>query len=271
MDCMILADRALALRLEGAEAFACRQFAETRARLFPGCGSQVIRVAGTTVVFDGADAPTTQTFGLGLFEELTADDLDQIEQFFRARGAAVMHEVCPFAGINALTLLCDRGYRPIEISSVLYRLVDVQSAMHSASIRVRVISQNESELWNDVSTRGWCHEHPELESFMRQMGVIAASREQSPCFLAEFDGVPAAAGGLVLHQGVALFAGASTVPDYRRRGLQAALLSERMGFAAASQCDLAMMVAEAGSSSQHNAEREGFRVAYTRTKWQLKK
>jgi hypothetical protein len=34
-------------------------------------------------------------------------------------------------------------------------------------------------------------------------------------------------------------------------------------------CDLAMMVAEAGGNSQRNAERQGFRIAYTRTKWRL--
>jgi len=30
-----------------------------------------------------------------------------------------------------------------------------------------------------------------------------------------------------------------------------------------------MIVANAGSNSQRNAEREGFRIAYTRTKWRL--
>jgi hypothetical protein len=34
-------------------------------------------------------------------------------------------------------------------------------------------------------------------------------------------------------------------------------------------CDLAMMVVVPGSDSQRNAERKGFRIAYTRTKWQL--
>jgi hypothetical protein len=34
-------------------------------------------------------------------------------------------------------------------------------------------------------------------------------------------------------------------------------------------CDLAMMVAQPGSASQRNAERKGFRIAYTRTKWRL--
>jgi len=68
---------------------------------------------------------------------------------------------------------------------------------------------------------------------------------------------------------VALFGGAATVPELRRRGLQAALLAERMRYARDHGCDLAMMVAEAASNSQRNAERKGFRIAYTRTKWLL--
>ena len=51
--------------------------------------------------------------------------------------------------------------------------------------------------------------------------------------------------------------------------MQAALLHERMRYAAENGCDLAMMVAEAGSNSQRNAERTGLRVAYTRVKWRL--
>jgi GNAT superfamily N-acetyltransferase len=83
------------------------------------------------------------------------------------------------------------------------------------------------------------------------------------------DGQPGAAGSLSIHEGVALFAGAATVPQMRRRGLQAALLRERMRYAFEHGCDLAMMAAEAGSNSQRNAERKGFRIAYTRTKWRL--
>jgi len=62
---MIFADAALAKRLEATEAFACAQFAEARKRLFPESTSMWMKCAGTTVVFDGVDAPTTQTFGLG--------------------------------------------------------------------------------------------------------------------------------------------------------------------------------------------------------------
>ena len=70
-------------------------------------------------------------------------------------------------------------------------------------------------------------------------------------------------------RGVALLAGASTVPEGRRQGAQRALLEARLQTAVDAGCDLAMMVAAPGSASQRNAERQGFRIAYTRTKWQL--
>jgi GNAT superfamily N-acetyltransferase len=110
-------------------------------------------------------------------------------------------------------------------------------------------------------------EHPERREFVEQMGALMVAREQSPCFLAELNGVAGAAGGLSLHDGVALFAGAATAPEMRRKGLQGALLEARMRYAFEHGCDLAMMVTEAGSESQRNAERQGFRVAYTRMKW----
>jgi GNAT superfamily N-acetyltransferase len=264
---MNFADHELARRLESAEGFACVQFAAARKKVFPDCDSAWIRCAGADVVFDGVDAPTTQTFGLGLFEELTPGALDEIERFFFERGASVMHEVSPLAGAKTLDQLCARGYRPIEISNVLFRTVENPESAERDDIQVRVIGEDEAKVWAAVSAQGWTHEHPELKEFVEQMGVLMVAREQSPCFLAEINGVAGAAGGLSLHEGVALFAGAATVPEFRRRGLQGALLEARMRYALEHGCDLAMMVAEVGSNSQRNAERQGFRVAYTRMKW----
>ena len=264
---MIFADLELSKRLERAEGYACAQFAGARARLFPESGSAWMRCAGATVVFDGVDAPTTQTFGLGLFEELTYEGLEEIEQFFFSRGAAVMHEVSPHVGTTALGMLCQRGYRPIEVSNVMYRTAERPVRGYPDNVTVSVAGLDEAELWSAISARGWTHEHPELEEFVRQFGALSVAREGSVCFLAHVDGEAGASGNLSVHEGVALFGGAATVPELRRRGLQGALLEERMRYAYDHGCDLAMMVAEAGSNSQRNAERKGFRVAYTRIKW----
>jgi hypothetical protein len=266
---MQFCDLELSRRLERAEGHACLQFAEARRRLFPESGSEWIECGGAYAVFDGIGSPVTQTFGLGLFEELTAATLDKIEHFFINRSAAVHHEVSPLAGVAALALLCSRNYRPIEISNVMVRAVEKPADTDRGKITVRVLSPEQAPLWNEVSARGWSHEHPELRDFLLQFGSVTAARENSINFLAELDGTPGAAGVLCIYDGVALFGGSATVPELRRQGLQAALLAERMRYSFQHGCDLAMMVAEAGSNSQRNAERKGFRVAYTRLKWQL--
>ncbi len=264
---MPFADLALSQRLERAEGQACVRFAETRRRLFPESGATWIECAGAYAAFDGIDSPITQTFGLGLFEPLTAESFDTIERFFFDRGAPANHEVSPHAGVATLELLCARNYKPIEISNVLYRPVEKPAADSAANITARVIRPDEAQLWSDISAKGWSHEHPELLDFLQQVGAILAAREHSVCFLGEVDGQPGAAGALSIHDGVALFAGSATVPELRRCGLQGALLRERMRYAHEHGCDLAVMVALAGSDSQRNAERKGFNVAYTRIKW----
>jgi GNAT superfamily N-acetyltransferase len=266
---MMFSDLALSRRLERAEGHACVQFARARRRLFPNSGAEWIECGGAYAVFDGIDSPITQTFGLGLFEELNAASLDAIERFFFDRGAQVLHEVSPLVGVKALDLLCARRYRPIEITSIMYRPVEKPTAEGGGNIGVRVTGPEEAQLWESVNTEAWTHEHPELLDFSQHAAAISSAREQSPCFLAELDGQPGAAASLCIHDGVALFAGAATIPQMRRRGLQAALLHERMRYAFDHGCDLAMMGAEAGGESQRNAERKGFRIAYTRMKWRL--
>jgi predicted acetyltransferase len=83
------------------------------------------------------------------------------------------------------------------------------------------------------------------------------------------DGRPIASAALSILGPVAVLAGASTLPEARRRGAQRALLDARLRAAADDGCVLAMMAAAPGSASQRNAEREGFRIAYTRVKWAL--
>ena len=266
---MHFSDLVLSKRLERAEGHACIQYAEARRRLFPDSGAQWMECAGAYAVFDGIESPITQTFGLGIFEDLTRASLDVIERFFLDRGAPVLHEVSPFAGVAALQMLCARNYRPIEISNVLCRSVERPVAEEQRAVSVRVIAPEEAQLWSNISARGWSHEHPELGDFLLDLGTIAAARKDTLCFLAEHDGTPGAAGVLCIHNGVALFGGSATGPELRRRGLQAALLHKRMSYAFDHGCDLAMIVVQPGSDSQRNAERKGFRIAYTRTKWQL--
>jgi ribosomal protein S18 acetylase RimI-like enzyme len=75
----------------------------------------------------------------------------------------------------------------------------------------------------------------------------------------------AVAAGLIIpeHKVLALF-GAGTLPEFRCRGIQAAMLSTRLRAGAEAGCDLAVVVTQGGTISQRNCERLGFRVAYSK-------
>lgn len=263
------ADRALARQLEHAEAAGNAKFIEARAALSPETGATWIDVAGAYALFDGPSSPLTQTFGLGLFEDPSASDLDAIERFFAERGAPVLHEVCPLAGPRTIELLNARGYEPFEFSSILYQpLGGPRPAveMPSSSIRVRLATAYEGERWAATAAAGWI-DFPELSDFMHDVGRVMAERQDTLLFFAEDEGQPIAAAVLSLWEDVAVLAGASTFPSARGRGAQLALLDARLAASEERHCTLAMMGAVPGSPSQRNAERHGFRIAYTRAKW----
>lgn len=266
------ADLELARRLERAEAENGRSFVEARARLHPARGAAWMEVAGVYALFDGVGSPVTQTFGLGLFEPIGPAELDALEGFFTSRRSDVHHEVSPLAGIDSFAMLADRGYRPIELTSVMFRPLQGDSMIDAPPdprVRVRRAAQEEAGLFAEVAARGWS-EMPSVVPFLRDLSQVFAERAGGVSFLAECDGRPIATGALGIAGDIALLAGASTIPEGRRQGAQLALLEARLRHAAEHGCTLAMMGASPGSGSQRNAERHGFRIAYTRVKWALR-
>jgi GNAT superfamily N-acetyltransferase len=262
------ADIDLARRLERTEARGNIEFVEARARAFPDRGATWIEVAGTFAMFDGVGSPLTQTFGLGVSEPITAAHMDEIEEFFRSRDAEVFHEVSPLADTSVWQWFRERNYQPVEFSNVLYRPISVDlrlGAPRSEVIKVRRVERNEVNLWAETASEGWS-EFTEVADFMRELNHVAAESEGLK-FVADLDGQTIATGALTIAGDVALLAGASTIPAARRQGAQLALLEERLRYAAAQGCTVAMMVTLPGSGSQRNSERHGFRIAYTRTKW----
>jgi GNAT superfamily N-acetyltransferase len=260
-----VADLALSRRLERCEAKTNAALIEARARLSPDSGAEWIECAGAYALFDGVRSPLTQTFCVGMPEAPAAADLKTIEDFLLDRGAEVFHEVSPLTGSETLELLVSHGYRPLEFTSIMFRPIETVEPS-PGRVRARQASSDESDVWSNVAAEGW-GETPELGDFLRDIGRVSMAADGMTAFLAELDGRAVGTGALAMHDGVALLAGASTIPSARNQGAQRALLEARLRHAAANGCELAMMGASPGSASQRNAERQGFRIAYTRIKW----
>ena len=86
-------------------------------------------------------------------------------------------------------------------------------------------------------------------------------------FLATLDNQPAAAGILHLHQDSALVDGAATLPAYRGRGLQKALLGARLLHAKEQGAQYAFSRTGLGSISQANLQKMGMQLLTQSTAW----
>ncbi len=270
---MIFSDRNLSQKLERTEARSNVDFVKARAGMFPESGAEWMEAAGAYAMFDSIESPLTQTFGLGVFDEVTNADLDKIEAFFKERNAPVLHEVSPLADASLFKLLNERGYQPFEFTSVMFRPMTGEINLGvpiNPKIKTRIIEAGEEKLWARISANGWATEMEGLAEFMFQFGQISAKCAGGFPFLVELESQPISTGMLFIYDDVALLAGASTVPAGRKQGAQLALLDARLRYAAEHGCTIAIMGASPGSQSQRNAEKYGFHIAYTRTKWQLK-
>ncbi|HVN62127.1 MAG TPA: GNAT family N-acetyltransferase [Gaiellaceae bacterium] len=85
-------------------------------------------------------------------------------------------------------------------------------------------------------------------------------------YLAELDGAPAAAALLVVAGAIGCLAAASTLPAFRGRGCQTALIRRRISDAAAAGCR-EVCALTANPASRRNLERCGLGLAYTKTAW----
>jgi len=268
-----LLDLPLARRIELAEAHAAVDCANAVEQLPSGADATVEPVAGGFAIYCGAGSPVTQAVGLGLDGAVSEEDFDRLEEFFRSRNETVRVETCPLADASLIRHFGERGYRVTEFSNVMALSMSGSSLSHGppvdrpAGVTIERIGKEHMDLWTLTVSQGFSENFPVTQQILDVMKMFARGANVE-CYLARVDGAVAGGATLALREGVAGLFGASTLPAFRNRGVQTALLKQRLSRAAAEQCDLAVCIAQPGSISQRNVMRYGFSVLYTRVKFE---
>jgi GNAT superfamily N-acetyltransferase len=209
-----------------------------------------------------------RAFGLGLAEPATEEALDGIDEFFSRRSLAYGIALTPDAQPPELPEWLEargfqRGYpwtkfaRRADLTNDLDRLL-------GSRVRVEAVSADRADLFADVFLRAYGT--PEVT---RPLLERLPGSEGWHCFVA-FDGDEAAAtGSLFVTGGVGWVGAGGTLPEFRRRGAQGALLAARIEAGRRAGCET--LVTETGSpidgqpgGSYRNLERAGFEPLYVR-------
>lgn len=261
----------LARRIELAEAHAAAEGADVLRELRPASAATVLQIAGGLAVYCGANSPITQAVGLGLNGPVTAEEFATLENFYRTRGESVRVETCPLADPTLIEHFGKNNYRVTEFTNVM-ALPPNDSAIHNSAeippgIAIAKITPAEIDLWTATVSQGFAEHFPVTPELLEVMKMFALGKNVE-CYLATADGAVAGGATLAIHEGVAGLFGASTLPEFRNRGIQTALLATRIARARERHCDLAVCLAQPGSTSQRNVVRLGFSVLYTRVKFE---
>jgi ribosomal protein S18 acetylase RimI-like enzyme len=232
----------------------------------------VIPVTGGVATFAGAGSPFNKVAGLGFGGLPGPAALDEIERAFAAYGAPVQVELANLADPAIGAGLTGRGYRLVSFENVLGLALDREpERVTPAAVAVRRSGEDEFGPWLEAVADGVIHPDgaggPAHEEFPRDV-IADAERDLVAAgavrYAALRGGVIAGGATMRLAGGVAQLTGAATRPAHRRRGVQTALLAARLADAAAAGCDIAVVTTQPGSVSQHNVQRRGFDLLYTR-------
>jgi GNAT superfamily N-acetyltransferase len=262
---MVFVDLDLARRLEGLETWWASEFAEIRQEIRPEADTARVSVAGGYACYLGEGAPINEAKGMGMAGPVSVEDFETMERVFFDRGVTAKVMVCPLADPSLLQGLASRGYRPIEFEDVLFRVLDPAETFAGVpeGIELEWVNSDDSAICGETLARGFVAPE-EPNAAMLELFEISSRIEGVVGLLARVDGEPAGAASLLIRAGLAMLGGASTLPIYRNRGIQTALAHARLARASKLGCDLAVVGALPGSTSHRNAERLGFRVAYTK-------
>ncbi|MEV5834069.1 GNAT family N-acetyltransferase [Nocardia sp. NPDC052112] len=264
----------LAARVEHAERTLIEEGARAAARREPQQRVLVRPIGSGLAVWAGPGSPLDKVVGVGMNGDAFDDaELDAVEQAFAEREAPIQFEISTLADPAVVERLTRRGYVLFGFENVLgLRLEPGRPARSAEGIEIRDVGHDDFETWVNVVVDGFAAPDTQgvasHEEFPRE-AIETAERDLTATSgfvgsLALIDDQPVGGASLRLSDGVAQLCGAATLPAFRRRGVQGALLSMRLAAAAAAGCDLAVVTTLPGSKSQQNVQKLGFQLLYPR-------
>jgi GNAT superfamily N-acetyltransferase len=269
---MPFGDIELARRIERLEAGLIARASQAAHRRNDDGGGFAIPVAGGVASYTEPGSPFNKVAGIGFEGRPAATELEEIEARYREAGAPVRVELSSLAEPSVIEALGGRGYVLVGFENVLGASVaDASVADLDGSVEVRRSPGSEMEAWLELVVDAFEAPDeqgvPSDEEFPRET-ILRAMRDFDSAGLERYsalvEGELAGGGSFKAEAGVAYLAGAATAPAFRGRGVHSALLDVRLRAAVESDCDVAVIVTQPGSTSQKNVWRRGFELLYTR-------
>lgn len=215
---------------------------------------------------------TNNVVGAGLSGPVSRGEVEKLVAWYASRGIEPRVELCPYVDPTLTTELELAGFVLRGFETVFFRHLDAGrevSAVHAAppALRIRRVRADdpvEVSSFSRVAVSGFFPAEEEIPDEFLELSRRAARHPRTVAMIAELDGAIVGAGSCEVSGEVVALFGLSVLPEFRRRGIQQALIAARLNHAAAQGARFATIGGKPGAGTERNVLRMGFAVAYTR-------
>lgn len=210
--------------------------------------------------------------GVAMLAPVGRDELAAAAAWYESAGVEPRFEVCPYADASLVEGLAALGFVPRGFESILFRPLDDAGEITTQHPRpegltIRPVDPADPAMVRAYSATvvpqffppGAAPTESDLEVSDR---VVRHPRALS--LGAWMDGRLVGGGGMEIMGEVAALFGLAVLPEYRRRGIQQALIAERLRLARQRGARVATIGSRPGQGTERNVRRMGFSVAYTK-------
>jgi ribosomal protein S18 acetylase RimI-like enzyme len=265
----------LAARIEGAEAQLSRSIGRAVCARDTAGLAFVEEIGSGVAVYTGPASPMNKMIGIGFGSAIPEDCLQRIEEKFDKRDSPLQAEVSTLADPEIASRLTRRGYVLQGFENVLGKPIGRHNTDGDGSETIDIElshGQENHQRWLDVAITGFLSPDlqgvqaeplPPRETLQAALGDFTDTLGFRR-YVARINGEIAGVATVRFDSGLAQLCGAATLPAFRRRGVQTALLQRRLRDAVDAGCDLALLTTQPGSKSQQNGHRQGFELLFSR-------
>ena len=255
-------DEQLVLRLEASAVSAGLNLVDSLRLLDPTSPADGCEFLGGALIAMGRGRYVNRAIGVSM-NELSASDVEAIEQFFVDREVAPSLELSTWAPAPTIAALARRNFTPNWFRSVFAISPRSLDVTQSADLRIDRVGEEDVELWLDVFARGFGADHQDTRAISDEIARASYASQGSQTFIAHLGALTVGCGAVQIVDGVAWLGGAATIPGFRGRGVQSALVAHRLRVATDLGCELGAATAYSGGASARNLSRLGFQHTHT--------
>ncbi len=161
-------------------------------------------------------------------DDLDDDQLDELESFFTAAEVPPSLEVASWAPATLLARLATRGYTVSWFRNVYVATLEDRPPPFHPAMTIDEVTDDTLEEWLAVLRIGNDMTTPEAAAISDEWAHASRGVAGATDYLADLDGTAVGCGSVIPESGIGWLGGATTVPAYRRRGVQGALVRRRM-------------------------------------------